>query len=396
MPNSIKQICNYNDCTGCCACFNICAKQAIAMVEDSFGEIHPQIDENKCVGCKMCQQICPINEPVEKNTPKYCFAAWSENIAFREKCASGGIASLLSKYVVEQGGVVYGAQYDNCFNVKTVRASTLEELETFKGSKYTHCFVGNSFKKLQNDLQNGLLCLYISTPCQVAGLRKYLKKKYDNLITADLICHGVSPNSYLKQEIELIKKENHISKIDNVVFRCNSSKNFHLTFWEKGKLLFDKIWIHSFYFRGFLQGITLRENCYSCRFAEGLRVGDFTFGDFIGIADLVSENEKQKVKNSSCVLINTEQGVKYWNLINQIYPIAYIEKTLSDAIKKSPSLKGAYPRHPLRNKFKYLFSKYSYNGAIRKLLGWRIYLHKSPISYFYRIPNKIIKKIRAK
>ncbi len=380
----MNKICEYDQCTGCCACFNACPKNAISIKEDFWGALHPEINEQECINCNLCKKSCPVNVPVEKKSPQECFAAWTTDIAFREKCASGGIASILSKYVIEQGGVVYGACYDNQFNVHTKRISKIDDLNSLKGSKYTHCYVGDSYQSIKKDLQNGLSCLYISTPCQIAGLKAFLKKDYDNLITADLICHGVSPNAYLKQEIEDIRKKKNLEEIDNVVFRSNIPlKNFHFTLWNKGSLLYDKAWITNPYFRGFLNGITLRDNCYTCQYAELNRVGDFTLGDFIGI----------ELKNTSLVLLNNNKAKDIWNDVVQKYPVECIKKSIETAVSHSPSLQRPYPKHPLYRKFRSLYKENGYLYAINKCLKWRIRLHESPISLLWRVPKKIWKKL---
>ena len=233
------EICSYQECTGCAACQNACAKNCISMVEDAWGELHPMIDESKCVGCGMCQRVCPNNTHPKFLQPQHCYASWITNKDKRKICASGGLATIMSEYVIRnKQGVVFGTAYDKEMHAVTTYTETVEGLERFKGSKYVQSRVSaDTFRTLKKFLKEGRFVLYVATPCQIAGLKGFLRKEYENLVTVDLICHGVCPQDYLDSELSYLCDKHNIRKEDivNVRFRGNDDNNYHLTLWDRFK-----------------------------------------------------------------------------------------------------------------------------------------------------------------
>ena len=227
------EICEKSKCTGCFACVNACPWGCVSMQEDAYGEMHPVIDELNCRHCEKCKRVCPNNADVAFAHPKKCYASWIRDSAKRSICASGGVATILSEYVIRKGGVVYGTAYDDFFTPRVVSAECITDIEKFKGSKYVQSIVGEkTFCLIEKTLREGILVLFIGTPCQVAGLKCYLQKDYENLITADLICHGVCPTSYFKKEIAYIMKKRHLSDLSDIRFRGNDGKNYCLSLWK--------------------------------------------------------------------------------------------------------------------------------------------------------------------
>lgn len=222
----MKEICPIDKCTGCAACFNACGKGAITMMEDACGYIHPRIDQYKCVDCNLCAKVCPVNAKVVLRYPKDCYAATVKDDDELASCASGGIATELSRYVICKGGVVYGCTGKDIRNVRHIRIDKSEELDLLKGSKYVQSFIGGIYNNVKRDLHSGRLTLFVGTPCQVAGLLSFLRKDYSNLITADLVCHGTPSQKMLNDNIDLYcdknedikiwfrKKERNLSKCD--------------------------------------------------------------------------------------------------------------------------------------------------------------------------------------
>ena len=269
------------DCCGCYACYNICPKQCITMKTDNEGFWYPKIDKNKCINCNLCEKVCPIINPVKRvDSKKIAYASMNKDEQVRMKSSSGGIFSILAEYIIKNNGVVYGAGFDEDFNIKHKRILYSTDLDLLRGSKYVQSSIGDIYKQVKNDLENNNPVLFTGTPCQVEGLRSYLRKEYVNLITMDFICHGVpSPlvwEKYLKK-MKKSKQEN----IKNIYFRNKDIgwKLFSL------KIIFDKR-IYSndlnndLFMKGFLQDVYLRPSCYNCKFKKINRISDITVADF--------------------------------------------------------------------------------------------------------------------
>lgn len=386
------EICKKNKCTGCYACVSICPKECITMQCDKYGELHPVVDKVNCIECNLCIKSCPNNYELDFKTPRQCYAAWIENSKKRKLCASGGIGTMMSEYVIDQEkGVVYGTKYDADLNPITASAETIKELYAFKGSKYVHSNVGTSYKDIKKDLHNGRMVLYISTPCQIAGLYSYLKKDYSNLVTVDLICHGVNPSSYLKDEIKHLKQQNNLHNITDCRFRSNDRNNFRFTLWDNNKRVYKVPAYQQPYFCGFMMGITMRENCYSCNYARPERVSDITIGDFIGLGKLEPFNHN--VKNTTSVFLNSEKALTFYSKLGK-YKSNWIsvERKLEERLMYKPSLIHPFEKHKLAFIFRENYIKYGFVKAIRKTL--RSTLVKNKIIRVLTIPCMIINKMR--
>ena len=188
---------NKEDCCGCSACLSICPKHAIYMKHDEKGYLYPEIRKDSCVNCGLCEKVCPLKDK-EKNKKfeKIAYGVKNKDEHERAKSSSGGVFVEVAKYILNNDGVVYGVEMNNDFQVKHGRATTIEDARKFQGSKYVQSDKHSIFCMVQKDLKEGKEVLFTGTPCEVAGLKKYLRKEYDNLYTLDLICHGV-PSSEL-------------------------------------------------------------------------------------------------------------------------------------------------------------------------------------------------------
>lgn len=188
------KLCDAKDCTGCMACGNACRFGAITFSPDNEGFLHPKIDPERCTGCKMCVRACPILTPCPPagtQEEKRVFAAWAKDENIRDESSSGGVFSVLAKDVIAAGGVVFGAAFDERFSVRHVMAEDEDGLKNLRGSKYVQSDIGKTFSLAENFLKARRRVFFTGTPCQIAGLRMYLRKDYENLLTADIVCHGV-------------------------------------------------------------------------------------------------------------------------------------------------------------------------------------------------------------
>lgn len=396
------KICDNDKCTGCFACISSCPVKCISMQENEYGESHPIVNEDKCIHCNSCVKSCPNNTELDFHYPIHCYASWITNIDKRRICASGGIGTIMSEYVINhKHGMVYGTQYDENMEPHTVGGNTATDIEKFKGSKYVQSIVGDAYVKIRKDLEKDIFVLYIGTPCQIAGLKTYLKHDYEKLVTVDLICHGVCPTSYFNQEISFLKQKKRIKCLTDVRFRGNDNSNFCLSLWDKKKLIFERSSYCDFYLGGFLWGVTLRENCYTCNYARPQRISDITIGDFIGLGQKTPF--LHSVKNVSSVFINTSKGEVFYDEVSKIMSeLINVERDYNERLEYTPSLKEPFKRDTLNEEFRAKYVAFGFPVAIRKTLGIRVYKARSEYywnkyikRYFYNAPKKIVKSINS-
>ena len=294
------------DCCGCHACQQTCPHGCITMQVDQKGFLYPVVDKLNCIECGRCEKVCPVINLHEESTPIQIrtFVHPDENI--RSNSSSGGFFSMLATYVLERGGVVFGARFDERWNVVHDYIQTEEQLPLLQGSKYLQSVIGDSYVKAEKFLKEGILVLFTGTSCQIAGLKTYLRKEYELLLTMDVICHGVpSPivwNSYL----QLITANE--SGIQAISFRDKTTgwKNYSFALRKQDDSLFTEPFTQNLYMKGFLNNFFLRPSCYNCPAKKGKANSDFTVGDFWGIDKILSELDDDK--GVSVVLINSKKG----------------------------------------------------------------------------------------
>ncbi|WP_044914568.1 Coenzyme F420 hydrogenase/dehydrogenase, beta subunit C-terminal domain [Butyrivibrio sp. WCE2006] len=307
------------DCCACGACLNVCPKQAISLQEDECGFLYPQIDESKCINCGACKRVCAYQNTDVKNAPLKCFAAVNKDEEQREKSASGGVFAAIATKVIQDGGIVYGAAFDNEWTLRHIAVDSLEELNKLQGSKYVQSNTGHTFSEVKEKLNEGIKVLYSGTPCQIAGLLSFLGKDYDNLITIDLVCHGVPNNRMFKNYISSLE-EKYGAKVTDFAFRDKKlgwGKNASACI--NGKKI--KIWESaSPYLYYFSNASICRENCYSCKYAGQNRPADLTIGDFWGIEkqhpEYLNSSAWNEAKGISLIVANTNKGITELNELN--------------------------------------------------------------------------------
>lgn len=349
-------ICQKDKCTGCYACYNICHKKAISFNEDDFGFIYPHVDKEKCIDCGLCKKICPqINDKLKMIQPNKVYAAYSNDNQIREKSTSGGLATIISKEILSQGGVVYGAA--NLFEKKEfeyIRIDDEKKLYTIQGSKYVHCYVKDAYINAKGDLLQRKKVLFIGTPCQIAGLKAFLMKEYDNLYTIDIICHGVPSQKLLFEDL----KYNNIAKKNFDIVRFRNRMGYNLSIY-KNKNDFENnnptksIYANlDYFFKNFLRGNIFRENCYSCKYANDNRISDITLGDFWGLNKDSKAYDDERL-GISVVICNNIKGEILFSLIKN--EITFDERTYDEAKKFNEQLK-----HPMKKSKQYYIFRENY------------------------------------
>lgn len=275
---------NRKNCSGCSACYNICPASAIEMQENHEGFKYPIVNKEKCIDCDLCEKACScINNEFKAVKYERFLACTNLNESVLKRSSSGGVFFCLAQYIIEKGGIVFGAAFDESFNLRHIGVESLEEvINKLCGSKYLQSDIDNTYVQCQHELSLGRYVLFSGTPCQIAGLRKFLGKDYANLITMDIFCHGVpSPLVWRKYLI----KNFDISKIRKINFRDKTFgwKNYCF-FVDMKDEQFSESCRDNLYMNGFLSNLFLRPSCYNCSF-KGLIAyhSDITVGDFWGI-----------------------------------------------------------------------------------------------------------------
>ena len=310
-----------DNCCGCGACMNVCPKGAITMGENEQGFVFPNIDYDKCVSCGACVRVCGYNNPPEFNEPEKTYAVSNNNLDEISKSASGGAFYVFAKYIIENGGYVYGVSIEpspSGIAPRHIEVSTVGDLQKLQGSKYVQSDTGFIYKNVKKRAIDGDLVLFSGTPCQVAGLKNYLGKDYDNVLLVEIICHGV-PSSRLFTDFIHFYEAKKNSKIKQFYFRDKTHGQGYTM-----KTIFDKNGKESFkigkgeltaYIRFFSKGLTLRDSCYRCPFAQEKRMADITIGDYWGFAQEYKDAQEHMNEHNgvSCVLCNTAKGISFFN-----------------------------------------------------------------------------------
>ncbi len=311
------------NCCGCWACRQICPMDCITMDKDNEGFLYPKVNMEKCLDCGLCETVCPVLHQNPSRTPIHVYAAKNKLKEVRMQSSSGGIFTIIAEEVINNKGVVFGARFDENWEVKHDFTEKREELSAFRGSKYIQSINDNAYLKTEQFLQQGRTVLFSGTPCQIAGLHLFLRKEYDDLITIDLICHGVpSPgvwNKYLAETVNKYKKNN--NEISSISFRDKTTgwkkSGFTISRFDeslhKNTILHSEILEENQYFKGFQKELYLRPSCSFCCAKSLKSNSDITLGDFWGINYLMPNFDDDK--GISVVLVNTLKGKIYFSKI---------------------------------------------------------------------------------
>ncbi len=357
----MKEVCDKKSCTGCHACYNICPRGCITMEQDEFGFFSPNIEQKLCINCGKCKRICPAVNNVECHKPIGVYAAINKNSKDYLEATSGGIATLLSREIVSKGGVVYGAACCENLKIKHIRVDNMKDIDKLKGSKYVQSLIEDSYKNILDDLNNAKNVLFVGAPCQVAGLYNFLGRKYEKLLTCDIVCHGTPPLKLLKEHLNHVK----IYNGTNILFR--TEKGFYLKVLDGNNSIYQKKNFFDIYYIGFLKGLYYNEVCYDCKYANCERVGDITLGDFWGFNN-AHEFVVKHDNGLSMVMINTEKGKK---VFNKLESKMYVQKrTIEEAVAGNKQLRQPSLKHKNYEKFKREYKVYGFEKAAKKAL-WK-------------------------
>lgn len=359
------------DCNGCSACSLICPQKCIEMVEDKEGFFYPFIDEKKCISCNLCRNKCRTLLNVESDKIEF-YAGYNLDENDRLHSSSGAIFPLLSKKVISNNGVVFGAYYDDNMNVRHGYADNLEDCKKFKGSKYVRSDIIGIYQKVKEFLDDDRFVLFTGTPCQVNGLNIFLNKKYDKLIRCDIVCHSNPSPKVFRGYVNNISKK-YKSKVTNIEFRNKKDGwrkyNPVIFFESENKIIHDHLYLNAFG-----NGVISRPSCYKCEFTSINRASDITIADFWGVEKYNPELDDNK--GTSLVVISSKCGQDIFNQINK--DLKYVE------IDSEKAFKYNHNKPVLMNKNRQnLFNKIDDSNFIRYL-----------VRYTYGpLPKRILRKV---
>ncbi len=367
MTQEFQLFTDKKNCCGCGACYSVCPKNAIKMTRDEDGFIYPEIDRNQCVLCGKCLKVCAFSNGLkeEKEYHTEVFASATKNQEIKSRSTSGGIFAQLASAFLQDKGVVYGVAWQEDKSVKHVSISSLDELYKLQGSKYLQSRIDNAYVDVKTALDEGKKVLFSGTPCQVAGLKSYLNKDYENLYTVDLICHGVSNDLLFKEDIKYQVKRYKIKGDAEVEFRAKDKKWELLGSIKTENKNYPFNTSNSPYYYYFLKGSIYRESCYNCPYACEKRVGDITLGDYWGVKNAHPNVEDSvKIDNGvSCVLVNTEKGKRLFDGISD--KIDFVASTMEKAKVKNAQLSHSSKKPINREKIFEVFHNDGYKGVVK-------------------------------
>mgnify|MGYP004521974655 CR=1 FL=1 len=374
------EILDKNECCGCKSCSQKCPQKAINMVENNEGFWYPKIDKSKCIDCGLCVKVCPQLKKVEERKDKYpkTYAMYNKNKQELLESSSGGIFVSIANWVLEQNGVVFGAAYDNDLKVKHIKIENQEQLRLLQGSKYVQSDIMNTYKEAEKELKNNKKVLFSGTPCQIYGLKSFLLQEYDNLITCDIVCHGVPSPKLFEKYIEYLSVK-YKSNVRGYNFRSKEKKGWGLVTkitMDNGKSKFIEPDFDPYY-SNFLDGNTYRECCYNCHYSSYNRVSDVTLADYWGIHKIHPDFYREA--GNSLILVNTAKGEDIINLIGK--NIKKIETNIDKAADNNKNLKEPSKRTKKRDEIYNKIDEMKSNEYIEKMLKVKV------------TPKKIIKKL---
>lgn len=335
------------DCCGCTACASICPKGCIAMTPDDEGFYYPQVDASSCIDCKLCERVCPLLHKPAQHDVLNVYGAKNPDDAVRFTSSSGGMFTLFAMQVLNSGGTVFGAELDENLQVCHVGISDKNDLSKLRGSKYVQSKMDGIFKQVRTLLSAGQKVLFSGTPCQIAGLKGFLMKDYDNLLTVDVVCHGVpSAKVYNKHLQEIAAAAN--EEVQQVKFRDKGNG------WKHGKTLF--LTAHQrfgaskrkeTYMRLFLNNVSIRPSCADCAFNNKRSLADITIADYWGVNKQFPEFDDDK--GVTLVLINTAKGQQLFDDVKA--DTTFISTDFAKGAQYNLAVSKSLGLHPKRQYF---------------------------------------------
>lgn len=373
------------DCCGCGACRDVCPTQAIRLITDEEGFLYPVADADQCIGCGKCDRTCPVSSPKEEKREIAAYAAQTKDETVCKSSSSGGLFTEIASYILERGGIVFGAAFDETFKVVHIGVERAEELEKLRGSKYVQSEIGDAYIRAKEQLNSGRLVLFTGTPCQISGLYAFLGREYSTLYTQDIICHGVPSPMVWKKYVDY-REAMSGAKLKRAFFRDKEHgwRNYSMRFEFKNGKEHTSVFSNDLYMRGFLSNLCLRPSCYRCAFKTKSRPADFTLADFWGAEKLLPEVDD---RGTSLVILHSARAR---SLFESIKPnLNCCETDFEEAIKYNSAMVRSCPMNENRS---------AYMGAVLKngFRGGKKYLKKTLVRRLKDVARAMITKITGR
>lgn len=339
---------NKKECCGCTACMHVCPIKCIVMHEDEEGFLYPAIEKEKCIDCHKCEKVCPVRNTENVNRKTETLVGYNRNEEIRKQSSSGGVFSVIAEWVLEQNGVVFGAAFDENFEVHHIAVESKEELAKLRGSKYVQSRLENVYPEVKQYLEINRIVLFTGTACQIAGLKKYLSKEYETLFTLDVLCHGVPSPKIWRMYLEEMKRQ-HNTLIEKVEFRNKETgwKNYSMNILFSDMQRYCVDFFEDKFMRMFLENIDLRPSCYSCHFKGFPRISDMTIGDSWGIEKYMPDMDDDK--GTSIILVHSLKGEIILDEIKKSLIVR--ESRLDQVLPPTEESRRSVEMHPNRKKF---------------------------------------------
>ena len=351
------------DCCGCTACASICSRKAIKMMQDEEGFSYPVTDQSLCNQCGLCETVCPVisKESLQVKDLEKAYVVQHRKKDILRESTSGGAFSAIAEYVINHDGVVFGAAFDSHFNVVHTSSQTIEELAKFRNSKYVQSNLGDTFCQIRTLLSKGKMVCFSGTPCQIQGLRKFLRKDYENLVLVDVVCRAVPSPGVWEKYYKYVNSKGHIEEIRFRDKKLGYQYSTMAIKYRNGKIQREGIESHP-WLRMFFSGMIIRPSCSTCRFRDPHRVSDITIWDCFNVYQLDKRmNEQLGVTR---VLVHTKKGLDILSQTRdklRLHEIAY-----EDAVRGVKEMGESPSMHPDRRQFFADLNTMSFEGLIRK------------------------------
>ncbi len=398
----MEQICDIRSCTGCMACSQVCHKSAISFNPDGEGFLRPVIDNDLCVDCGSCVRVCPANNKPELHDSLCAYSGWSKDETTRLNSSSGGAFIEIAKLIIARGGVVFGCELDEKLTPRHCYIENECELSRLTGSKYVQSYIGNAYQVAKSFLETDRQALFSGTPCQIAGLRNFLKKNYEKLLTIDIMCHGVPSPMIFTDYLTYQKRRLKLSSIEVAKFRDKAKSWLYFNMLISGtdengnRQQYVGGYFEDPYIRGFLRDYFLRPCCHVCDYASKMRGGDITLADWWGYNGKLKEDKGYERKGVSLLMVNTPAGQKIVDALN----MHLTRRTKQEAWATNVCFSRSFAPSPLREQFWNDYNLLPFDEMVsRYMLAERLngiaYLrYKMPNSYFIKLLERIKYKLK--
>lgn len=394
-----------NKCYGCFACANACPKNCIELKQDEEGFFMPEVDRSVCINCGLCDKVCIIGKTgkdlIKHEKKPSCYYGFLKDDALRKRSASGGLAYALSADCIKNGGVVFGVVGKWFEDVHHVKADSLEQLDEICGSKNIQSYVGNMYTEVREELRTGKKVVFTGTPCQIAALYSYLGSDYENLLTMDLVCHGVPSQKVLKAYIAELERE-----ANKKIVKFGRDETFqylpvqYIAWYEDGScdVLMPET---SSYRKGFLSNLFQRKSCADCKFSRLPRMADITMGDVMFSVDKPTEEIDSNNLGVSLAMVNSLKGMTALNNVKSEFKFYSMELDL--AVKGNRWTSHSIEKNVLREEFFKTFNSEGFVATERIIEKSyqnmrKMYIRQGKIGYLKVLinPVKLYKAIKKR